>query len=94
MKAELLIKERLSQTENSFVELFLWRLPVSVASSNHAFKYRLPFVVDGVCILRYDNEAGKGDHFHLGGAEHPYPFTTPLALLSDFWEQVDRWRKK
>ena len=52
MKAELLIKERLSQTENSFVELVLWRLPSSVASSDHVFKYRLAFVVDGVCVLR------------------------------------------
>ena len=28
----------------------------------HGFKYRLAFVVNGVCVLRYDNEAGKGDH--------------------------------
>ena len=77
MKAELLIKERLSQTENSFVELVLWRLPISVASSDHAFKYRLAFVVDGVCMLRYDNEAGKGDHRHIGTLEEAYPFSNP-----------------
>ena len=92
MKAELLIKERLSQTENSFVELVLWRLPVPVASSGHAFKYRLAFVVDGVCVLRYDNEAGKGDHKHVGSVETIYAFESPRHLLADFWHDVELWR--
>ena len=92
MKAELLIKERFSQTENSFVELVLWRLPVSVVSSNHAFKYRLAFVVDGVCVLRYDNEAGKGDHKHVGLVETLYMFESPRQLLVDFWHDVELWR--
>ena len=92
MKAELLIKERLSQTENSFVELVLWRLPVPVASSNHAFKYRLAFVVNGVCVLRYDNEAGKGDHKHVGSVETIYAFESPRHLLADFWHDVELWR--
>jgi len=92
MKAELLIKERFSQTENSFVELILWRLPVSVVSSNHAFKYRLAFVVDGVCVLRYDNEAGKGDHKHVGLVETLYMSESPRQLLVDFWHDVELWR--
>jgi hypothetical protein len=50
MEADLLIKERLSQGENSFAELTLWRVPAPVAGSSHVFKYRLVFVVDGVCI--------------------------------------------
>lgn len=33
------------------------------------------FVVEDVCIIRYDNEAGKGNHKHLGEREVPYPFT-------------------
>jgi|SRR5664280_263965 len=94
MKAELLIKERLSQTENSFVELILWRLPVSVTSSDHVFKYRLAFVVDGVCVLRYDNEAGKGDHKHIGEVETTYVFESPRRLLDDFWHDVDLWKAK
>lgn len=92
MKAELLIKERLSQTENSFVELVLWRLPVSVASSSHVFKYQLAFIVDGVCVLHYDNEAGKGDHKHLGSVETAYAFDSPRQLLADFWNDVELWR--
>ena len=92
MKAELLIKERFSQTENSFVELVLWRLPVSVVSSDHAFKYRLAFVVEGVCVLRYDNEAGKGDHKHVGSLETTDVFESPRRLLADFWRDVELWR--
>jgi hypothetical protein len=63
-----------------------------VPGSAHEFKYRLALVVNGVCALRYDNEAGKGDHRHFGGEEAPYVFTTPTQLLADFWNDVDRWR--
>ena len=92
MKAELLLKERLIQSDNSFVELIVWRIPVSLAGSQHIFQYRLAFVVKGVCVLRYDNEAGKGDHKHIEGAEYPYSFTIPQQLLADFWHDVDHWR--
>lgn len=50
------------------------------------------YVVAGVCVLRYDNEAGKGDHKHVGPTETLYHFTTPDRLLTDFWQDVDQWR--
>jgi Family of unknown function (DUF6516) len=43
-------------------------------------------------VVRYDNEAGKGDHKHSGIVEAPYVFTTPAKLLADFWFDVDQWR--
>jgi hypothetical protein len=92
MKAELLIKERLTQGENGFVELILWSVPTPVTGSNHSFKYRLALIVEGVCVLRYDNEAGKGDHKHIGDIELAYPFKTPEHLLADFWHDVELWR--
>lgn len=92
MKAGLLIKERLPQSENSFAELLLWRVPEPVTGSSHAFKYRLAFIVDGVCVLRYDNESGKGDHKHLGAVETAYVFESPRQLLVDFWSDVKEWR--
>jgi len=55
-------------------------------------EYRLALVVNGNCVLRYDNEAGKGDHKHIGENEIPYIFTTPKALLEDFWNDLDNWR--
>ena len=94
MKAELLLKERVIRSENSFAELVLWRLPKPAAGSAHAFKYRLAFVVDGVCVLRYDNEQGKGDHKHIGAAETLYTlytFESPRRLLDDFWYDVENW---
>ncbi|NBV76490.1 MAG: hypothetical protein EBR59_11180 [Methylococcaceae bacterium] len=93
MKAELLFKERVVQTENSFAELVLWRVPVIVEGSRHPFKYRLAYVVDGQCVLRYDNESGKGDHKHIGLVETDYLFTTPAQLLADFWQAIDDWRQ-
>jgi hypothetical protein len=88
----LLLHERRVIAEDAFVELVVWQAPSPVPGSAHGFKYRLAFVVNGVCVLRYDNEAGKGDHKHLGQQEAPYTFTTPAQLLTDFWNDVDRWR--
>lgn len=92
MNAEPLFHERQIIGEDAFVELVVWQVPEPVSGSAHGFKYRLALVVNGVCVLRYDNEAGKGDHRHLGGEEAPYSFTTPAQLLADFWKDVDPWR--
>jgi hypothetical protein len=40
-------------------------------------------------VLRYDNEAGKGDHRHLRDAQQRYHFTAPETLLADFWRDVE-----
>lgn len=92
MNAELLLDERHVVSENAFVEMVVWRVPSPVQGSHHSFKYRLAFVVDSRCVLRYDNETGKGDHRHTGEEEIPYNFTTPQELLNDFWKDVDNWR--
>lgn len=92
MKAELLLRERHQLREDAFVELRVWKVPQPVRGSAHGYKYALAYVVAGRCVLRYDNEAGKGDHRHLGAVETPYLFTTPARLLADFWRDVDRWR--
>jgi hypothetical protein len=49
--------------------------------------------VDGVCVLRYDNEAVKGDHRHVKDKEEPYNFTDPDTLLGDFWRDVEEWSR-
>ncbi len=92
MKAQALLNERSWQGDNAFAELQVWRVPVPVRGSVHAFKYRLVFVVDGVCVVRFDNEAGKGDHWHRGTTQLPYYFTSLPTLLADFWREVDHWR--
>jgi uncharacterized protein DUF6516 len=94
VKAELLLRERHQLDGKSFVDLRVWRVPRSVRGSGHAYKYALAYVVKGDCVLRYDNEAGRGDHIHWAGEDRFYKFTTPERLLADFWSDVHRWRSK
>ena len=91
MKATELFQQRIVYAENRFAELLLWRLPKPLPGSKHCFKYRLAYVVDETCVLRYDNEAGKGDHRHWGGKERNYEFSNPKQLLVDFQEDIERW---
>jgi hypothetical protein len=39
-------------------------------------------------MLRYDGEAGKGDHRHLLGAETSYEFFSPDQLVADFQADI------
>ena len=94
MKATLLLQERHVVADYAFAELLVWRVPVPVRGSRHGFKYALALIVHGRCVMRYDNEAGKGDHRHEGNVEYPYAFTTPEQLLADFWKDVDTWLSK
>lgn len=91
MQAVPLVRTRIVYSDRAFAELVLWQVPKPVASSDHLFKYRLAYVVKGVCVLRYDNEAAKGDHRHFGSKESVYRFTTPERLLADFQRDIARW---
>ncbi len=91
VKAVELLRARIAFSESSFAELLLWRLPKPVEGSIHKYKYRLAYVVRGECVLRYDNEIGKGDHRHFGGEENAYAFTTPEQLVADFQKDIARW---
>jgi hypothetical protein len=93
MDAEPLLNERHVLDARTFVEIVVWRLPRPLRGSTHRFKYRLALVRDGVCVLRYDNEAGKGDHRHLRDSEGPYSFVDSAKLLADFWNDVEHWRR-
>jgi hypothetical protein len=93
MKARLLLRQRLGLSETAFVEVVVWQVPQAVRGSHHAYKYRLALVSEGVCVLRYDNEAGKGDHKHVGGREEPVVFTSLQRLLADFQADVEAWGK-
>jgi hypothetical protein len=94
MKVALLVSTRIAYSESAFAELVLWRLPKPVDGSAHGYKYRLAYVVHGVCVLRYDNEAGKGDHRHVDGTERAYAFTTPEQLIADFQRDIERWNNE
>lgn len=91
MKALELVRTRISYSEAAFAELVLWQIPRPLDGSNHSYKYRLAYVVGGECVLRYDNEAGKGDHRHYRGKEGKYAFSTPDKLMGDFQRDIARW---
>lgn len=89
-KAVLIEKSRTVLGEAVFFEVVLWHLPDPVPGSAHPFKYRLALVVNGECVLRYDNERGKGDHRHIGGIEEPITFTTLETLYDAFQADMER----
>ncbi|WP_186411092.1 toxin-antitoxin system TumE family protein [Candidatus Propionivibrio aalborgensis] len=94
MKVTQLVRTRITYSETAFAELALWQVPKPLADSTHRFKYRLAYVVDSVCVLRYDNEGGKGDHKHFKGKESVYRFTTPEQLINDFQRDIARWNNE
>jgi len=91
MKAQLIVRERRTLPEQGFVEIVIWQVPQPVLPCTHSFKYRLVFIVGGIRVVGFDNERGKGDHYHFGGVEYPYAFSGIAALLADFDATVDRW---
>ncbi|MDE2446139.1 MAG: hypothetical protein KGO94_08165 [Alphaproteobacteria bacterium] len=70
--------------------MIFWRVPKPLAGGVHAFKYRFALVDHDICIMRFDNEAGKGDHKHIGKREFAYDFLGLKRLQSDFFDEVER----
>jgi hypothetical protein len=92
MPARLLLRERRVVGEGQFAEVVIWDLTESVPGSSHDFKHRLAFIVDEICVIRFDNETGKGDHKHIGEEQVPYTFTSLAQLIADFWIAIEAWR--
>ena len=68
----------------------LWQLPAPLPGSTHSYKYRLAYVVNGVCVVRYDNESGKGDRKHFRSKETRYDFDTVDKLLASLQRDIER----
>jgi len=90
MKAVELLNRRIIYSEVAFAELVLWQLSMPLVGSSHSYKYRLAYVVRGVCVLRYDNESGKGDHRHIGSRQFAYVFEGVEALMAAFQNDIER----
>ncbi len=87
------MRERFVLSTRAFVEIVIWRLLQPLSGSTHAYKYRLAYVVDEMAVVRFDNEAGKGDHKHVDDIEVPYEFSDLDRLQADFWTEVNARRK-
>ena len=92
MKAKLLTRYRKELTESAFVEMVVWHVPNSVNPSQHNFKYSLVMIENGVRVIGFDNERGKGDHLHRGDQEFEYSFISIDQLIEDFWSEVEKWK--
>ncbi len=93
MSARLITRFKNVTTEGAILELVVWKVPVPIPPTGHGYKYRAVYVVDGVRVVGFDNERGKGDHCHLDGREVPYAFTGVDQLIEDFIAAVAARRK-
>ena len=92
MKAVLITGFKDVTPEGGVIELVVWRVPQPVPPSTHDFKYRATYAVNGVRVVGFDNERGKGDHCHVGGHERTYAFVSVQQLVEDFIAAVDAAR--
>ena len=83
-KATLLLHEKVVLADGAIVELIIWRLPRATPDRRHGLKYRLYFGRGGKCLVRYDNESGKGDYRHVKGREESHRFVSVAKLRRDF----------
>jgi hypothetical protein len=94
MVARPLFREKHVFPDGSIIEMVLWQLPKKTADRPHGIKYRLYYgSAEGRCLVRYDNETGKGDHRHDQEREYPYTFVDVETLMSDFLADVARIRR-
>ena len=94
MKAVLVYRSKSVLSDGAIVEMVIWRLPKPVPKSEHILKYRLFYGRDGVRIIGFDNERGKGDHMHVGNLELPYRFVSVEDLVSDFLTEIKKVRSQ
>jgi hypothetical protein len=94
VKARQLFRYK-DRQNNLIVEMVIWALPEKTTTRPEGVKYRLYCGRDGKCIVRYDNETGKGDHRHYAEDEKPYHFESLEKLIVDFRDDCTRlagWR--
>jgi hypothetical protein len=90
MKAQLITQFRNAFADGSLIEMVVWCVPAPVPPSEHAYKYRLVYVVDGERVVGFDNERGKGDHRHVGAVEMSYSFVSVDRVVDDFLLEVEK----
>jgi len=94
MRAKLIYHEKFIYADGAIREMVLWKLPNKTSDRPHGLKYRLYYgLSDGTCIVRYDNESGKGNHKHIKGKEKSYQFKDVETLVADFLEEIEKARK-
>ena len=88
MEATRIFYDKQILPDGAVIEMVIWRLPKTDAERPHGLKYRLFYGREGVRLIGYDNERGKGDHRHYGNREEAYLFKTAEILVADFIHDV------
>jgi len=92
MKAVLILRHKDVSPEGRITEMVIWRVPQPVKPCTHLFKYSLVLIVNDERVTGFDNERGKGDHYHSRGDERPYLFAGLEKLVDDFIEESEKWK--
>ncbi len=87
--ATLLYRSKTAFADSAIQKMVLWALPQPTPDRPHGLKYRLYYgLADETCLVRYDNESGKGDHRHIKDREVPYAFKDVETLVRDFFNDI------
>ena len=87
MAAKLIYHEKFIYADGAIREMVLCQLPAKTSDRPHGLKYRLYYgLSDGTCMVRYDNESGKGK-------QKPYQFKDVETLVADFLAEIENARK-
>jgi hypothetical protein len=93
MKVTLVIDHKMVFPDGTILQMMIWHLPEAGTERPHGLKYRFYYgLSDGTCVVRYDNEHGKGNYRHYGDREEPYQFVDIEALSTDFLSDVAKAR--
>ena len=90
MKAKRIFYDKAVLPDGSIVEMTIWQLPKASSERTHGLKYSLFYGRNGLRIVGYDNERGKGGHRHVGEVETRYKFVSVDELVADFLADVER----
>lgn len=93
MPAVELMNRRIQIADNAFATIRILQVAPAILGSKHQYKYSLAYIVEGVCVMRYDNERGKGDHKHIGDREYPVLFTSIENLIASFQNDISLLRR-
>ena len=94
MQLKLIYWGKYFYADGTIRKMVLWQLSEKTAKIPHGLKYRLYYgLADGTCIVRYDNETGKGDHRHKREQEEPYQFKDVETLVADFLKDIEKARR-
>lgn len=93
MPAIELMNTRIQIANNAFATIRILQVDPAIKGSRHLYKYSLAYVVDGVCVMRYDNERGKGDHKPIADQEYPITFTNIESLIVNFQNDINSLRR-